>query len=118
MRQLLRFLRWDAFAAYGVVPAGESTTVRLPAGAVSIAFESRYPGSRRALADLPSIADDRGREVPIAYTGAPQGPSITKSGFFADQRIRRRFATAKLPAPGDYFVRASGSTVLLGSARV
>jgi hypothetical protein len=131
MRQLLRFLglitgigpliavlgtRWDAFDAYGVVGAGESRTLRLPAGAVSIAFETSNRGSRGARQDIPSIADPDGRAVPIECMGTLQGPSVTKSGYFADERIRKRFATAQLPAPGDYLVTASGCTVLIGSA--
>ena len=107
---------WEAFDAYGTVAAGEAAILRLPAGPVSIAFESSNRGSQGASSDVPSIAGQDGRPVPIEFMGRLQGPSATKAGMFADERTRKRFASADLPAGGDYVVRATGCTVMLGSA--
>lgn len=131
MRQALKFLglmtgvgplmtalrsSWEAFDAYGRVAAGEAAVLRLPAGPVSIAFESSNRGSHGASADVPSITGPDGRPLPVEYMGRLQGPSATKSGMFADERMRKRFASVDLPTEGEYTVRATGCTVMLGSA--
>ncbi len=131
VRQLLRILglvtgigplitamrtSWDSFDAYGTVPSGESATLRLPAGPISIAFATGEKSSRGVEADLPAIAAVDGGEVPVEFMGALQGPSSQKSGYFADEQVRKRFATAVVPAEGDYVVRAAACTVLIGTA--
>lgn len=131
MRQLLRILglvtgigplmtamrtSWDSFDAYGTVPSGESATLRLPAGPISIAFASSEKSSRGVEADVPAIAGVDGAEVRVEFIGALQGPSLQKSGYLADEQVRKRFATAQLPAEGDYVVRAAACTLLIGTA--
>jgi hypothetical protein len=108
--------RWDDFDAYGTVPAGEQAVVWLPAGSVSLAFHSNDQRSRGVQADVPTIADMSGREVPVEFMGRMQGPSITKRGYFADERMRKRFASVEVPTGDDYLVSAAGCTVLLGCA--
>jgi hypothetical protein len=129
MRQVLKFLglitgfgplvgavsaKWDDFDAYGTVPAGEQAVVWLPAGRVSVAFHSGDKSSRGVYADLPTIADMSGRELAVESMGRMQGPSITKRGYFADERMRKRFASVEVPTGGDYLVSAAGCSVLLG----
>jgi hypothetical protein len=84
---------WDSFEAYGRVPAGESATLRLPAGPISIVFESREPSSRADEGDLPTIVAARGEELPVEL-----------------------IAMAELPYDGDYLVQAGDCEVLIGSA--
>jgi hypothetical protein len=107
--------RWDDFDAHGRVELGQTATLELPAGEVSIAFESSETGSRGTPADVPTITAADGSEVAVDLMGALQGPSAKRRGHFTDEQIRKRFATAKLPSDGAYTVRAAGCGVLIGS---
>jgi hypothetical protein len=107
---------WDSFDAYGTVPRGESATVALPAGPISVSFASGEESSRGVVEDLPTIVGTAGTRVPVEFMGRLQGPRSMKRGYLADERIRKRFATAEIPADGEYVVTAAACTVLLGTA--
>jgi hypothetical protein len=106
---------WEAFDAYGTVPAGERATVHLPKGPISISFATSEKTSRGVEADVPEITDIHGK-VPVEFMGRMQGPSLMKRGWFADEQVRKRFATAEIPVEGEYVVTARGCKVMLGSA--
>jgi hypothetical protein len=112
----MRRASWDSFDAYGSVAAGEAVTLRLPAGPVSIAFESTERSGSADERDLPSIVAARGEELPVEFMGRMQEPVLNSGGMSSGNRMRKRFATVELPYDGDYLVQAGAREVLLGSA--
>lgn len=127
MRQVLRVLglgplmaafrtSWDSFDCYGTVPAHQRSILELPAGPISIAFESGSKYSKGAEADLPKIMDMDGRQLPIELMGRLQGPTTTREEKRSPLVMRKRFATAAIPADGDYAVTAGVNPVLIGTA--
>jgi hypothetical protein len=107
---------WESFDSYGTVPKRASASLRLPAGEVSIAFQSGSKTSKGLAADLPTITDSSGRTLPVKFMELFQGPSITKTGPFSGPVVRKCFATAEVPAEGDYLVTAGACRLLIGSA--
>jgi hypothetical protein len=106
MRQVLKFLGlitgigslvtalrtpWEAFDAYGTVLAGESASLRLPRGTISISFETSNRTSRGVPSDVPSIVGPSGQPVTVEFMVRSKG------------RARSRPATSPTSAP------ASGS---------
>jgi hypothetical protein len=107
---------WDSFDCYGTVPAGQRSILELPAGPISIAFESGSKYSKGVEADLPKIVDMDGRQLLVELMGSFQGPSITRQEKRSPLVMRKRFATAMIPADGDYAVTAGVNPVLIGTA--
>jgi hypothetical protein len=107
---------WDSFDCYGTVPAGHRSILELPAGPISIAFESGSKYSKGVEADLPKIVDMDGRQLPVELMGSLQGPSLTREEKRSPLILRKRFATATIPADGDYAVTAGVNPVLIGTA--
>jgi hypothetical protein len=127
MRQLLKSVglgplmavfrtSWHSFDCYGTVPAGQRSILELPAGPISIAFESGSKYSKGVEADLPNIVDMDGRQLPVELMGSFQGPSMTREEKRSPLVMRKRFATATIPADGDYAVTAGVNPVLIGTA--
>jgi hypothetical protein len=107
---------WDSFDAYGSVPKGQPANLELPAGPISISFASGDESSRGVVEDVPTIVGAQGQRVPVEFMGRMQGPKAIKRGYFADEQVRKRFATALIPADGSYVVTAAGCKVLVGTA--
>jgi hypothetical protein len=107
---------WDSFDCYGTVPAGQRSILELPARPVSIAFESDSKYSKGVEADLPMIVDMDGRQVAVELMGSFQGPSMTREEKRSPLVMRKRFATATIPADGTYAVTAGVNPVLIGTA--
>jgi hypothetical protein len=107
---------WDSFDCYGTVPAGQHSILELPAGPVSIAFQSASKYSKGVEADLPKIFDMDGRRLPVELMRSFQGPSLTREEKRSPLVTRKRFATATIPADGDYAVTAGVNPVLIGTA--
>jgi hypothetical protein len=94
----------ESLDSYGTVSAGEPTSVWLPAGTVSISLQSNGGLHRGMHGDLPTIVSGDGERVPVTLLFG--GPSAG------------RFATADIPADGEYVIRARGSDLLIGSAEL
>lgn len=107
---------WDSFDCYGTVPARQRSILELPAGPVSIAFESGSKYSTGGEADLPEIVDMDGRHLPTELMGGLQGPTMTREEKRSPLVMRKRFATAAIPGDGDYAVTAGVNPVLIGTA--
>jgi hypothetical protein len=105
---LVRLLRHRA--------AGQRSILELPAGPISIAFESGSNYSKGVEADLPKIVDMDGRQLPVELMGSFQGPSMTREEKRSPLVMRKRFATATIPADGDYAVTAGVNQLLIGTA--
>jgi hypothetical protein len=107
---------WDSFDCYGTVPAGERAIVELPAGPISIAFESGSRYSKATKEDLPKIVDMRGRELPATFMSGLQGPTSTRTGMHTGDVMRKRFASAEVPTDGDYAITGGACALLIGTA--
>jgi hypothetical protein len=115
---LMMMLRtsWDSFDAYGTVAKGDSATLALPAGPVSISFFTNNENSRGVVEDMPTITTTAGARVAVEFMGQLQGPRLMRRAEHEADQIRKRFATAEIPADDAYVVTAGACTVLLGTA--
>jgi hypothetical protein len=115
---LLMVLRtsWDSFDAYGTVSKGETRTLALPAGPIAVSFESSSQYAEGVVEDMPTITTSGGGRVPVEFMGQFQGPRLMHRSEHEADKVRKRFATAEIPADGEYVVTAAACTVLIGTA--